>query len=89
MVILVEVYSLLWERVMLRPEALDLLNELTTTSDILHSATHINLYLAKDGQTRMIVHTELDFEQRELLRFLVNKRNLKLLESPNSVWTIY
>ncbi len=74
---------------MLRPEAIELMYELSTTTDLLTSATHINLQAYPDNQTRLIFHSMLDFEQRELLRHLVKEKNFKLVECTNNVYIIY
>ena len=74
---------------MLRSNAMELLNELTTTSDILYSSTQISLHLNENNQTTLLIRTALDDYQKELLAFIVNKRELKLVECPHNVWMIY
>jgi hypothetical protein len=73
----------------LRPEAMELINDISTNSDILVSATHINLQLGEQEQTRIIIHSQLNGDQKELLGHFVSKRNLKLVECPHDVWMIY
>ena len=74
---------------MLRFEAMELISEISTSSDLLVSATQINLQLSEEKQTRIIINSVLDEQQKELLAFFVNKRNLKLVECPHNVWVIY
>ena len=74
---------------MLRFEAMELITEISTSSDLLVSATQINLQLSENKQTRIVINSALDEPQKELLSFFVSKRNLKLIECPHDVWVIY
>jgi hypothetical protein len=70
----------------LRPEAMELLNDISTSSDLLVSATQINLQLGEGKQTKIIIQSSLDVFQKELLSHFVRERNLKLVECQNNVW---
>jgi hypothetical protein len=74
---------------MLRPEAMELINDISTSNDLFALVTTINLQLGEQKQTRIIIQSNLDIFRKELLFHFVSKRNLKLVECPNNVWVIY
>ena len=72
-----------------RLEAMELLNEITACNpDLISQATRISLHFGEKLETRIIIKTELDETQREMLENIVAQRNLKLVYSSN-VWVIF
>lgn len=74
---------------MLRNEALSLLNEIVTTyPELLDSCTHMSLNL-QEGDTRLIIKSAFDFEQRNALMGIIKGKGFKVVECSRDVWLIY
>ena len=78
---------------MLRFAAIQLLNELTTVyPELIQTATHISLQLI-EGDTRVMIKSQLDFEQKTALLGILNGKGLKVIDCPSngfdSVLVIY
>jgi hypothetical protein len=66
---------------MIRNAAISLLYELTTTyNELLTDTTQINLHLI-DGETRVIIRSWLDFEQKNALLAFLSKKGLKVVDA--------
>lgn len=70
-----------------------LLNEIATTyPELLASTSHISLQLS-EGDTRMILKSRMDFEQKTALLGILSGKGLKVVDCPNddyvSVLVIY
>jgi hypothetical protein len=69
---------------MIRNAAISLLYELTTTyNELLTDTTQINLHLI-DGETRVIIRSRLDFEQKNALLAILSKKGLKVVDTSDS-----
>jgi hypothetical protein len=69
---------------MIRNAAISLLYELTTTyNELLTDTTQINLHLI-DGETRVIIRSRLDFEQKNALLAVLSKKGLKVVDTSDS-----
>jgi hypothetical protein len=69
---------------MIRNAAISLLYELTTTyNELLTDTTQINLHLI-DGDTRVIIRSRLDFEQKNALLAVLSKKGLKVVDTSDS-----
>ena len=78
---------------MLRLTAIQLLNELTTNyPELLQTATHISLQLS-EGDTRLMIKSRLDFEEKTALLGILSGKGLKVVDCPSdgfdSVLVIY
>ncbi len=73
---------------LLRSEAIHLLNEITNTTDVLSQATHISLHI-QEKDTRIMFHSNIDFEQKQLLEHLVTQGKHKIVQCSSDVWMIY
>jgi hypothetical protein len=73
----------------LRNTAITLLNEITTTyPELLASASHISLQLS-EGDTRLIIKSPLDFEQKTALLNIFRDKGLKVMDLPSEFDTIF
>ncbi len=69
---------------MIRNAAISLLYELTTTyRELLTDTTQVNLHLT-EGDTRVIIRSRLDFEQKTLLLTFLSNKGLKVIDSSDS-----
>jgi hypothetical protein len=69
---------------MLRLAAIQLLNELTTVyPELLQTATQINLQLS-DGDTKIMLKSNLDFEQKTALKSILSGKGLKVVDCPSN-----
>ena len=74
---------------MLRNMAVALLYEITTVyPEVLASSTHISLQLS-EGDTRLIIKSSLDFEQKTILERIIADKGYKIVDCSNGVWVIY
>ncbi len=65
---------------LLRNVAVQLLNEITTTyPELLASASHISLQLS-EGDTRLIIKSNVDFEQKCALLDILSGKGLKVVD---------
>ncbi len=73
---------------LLRNQAISLLHEITTTyPDLLASATHISLQLS-EGDTRLILKSRIDFEQKTALLSVFSGKGLKVIDCPSEFGTV-
>ena len=73
---------------MLRNAAIALLNEITTTyPELLASASHLSLQFS-DGDTRLIVKSSIDFEQKSALLGILKGKGLKVIDLPSDFGTM-
>ena len=69
---------------MLRLAAIQLLNELTTVyPELLQTATQINLQLS-EGDTKIMLKSNLDFEQKTALKGILSGKGLKVVDCQNN-----
>jgi len=69
---------------MLRLAAIQLLNELTTVyPELLQTATQINLQLS-EGDTKIMLKSNLDFEQKTALKGILSGKGLKVVDCPSN-----
>jgi hypothetical protein len=70
---------------MLRITAIQLLNELTTVyPELIETSTHISLQLS-EGDTRIIMMSKLDFEQKIALLGILRGKGLTVVDYPTSL----
>jgi hypothetical protein len=71
----------------LRAQAIALLYEITSTyPELLDSTYHISLNLY-EGDTRMIIKSKMDFEQKTALLSILSGKGLKVVDCPNDDYT--
>ncbi len=64
---------------MLRSQAITLLNEITSVyPGLLAGTTHISLHLS-ENDTRVVIRSELDFEQRDALLSILKNKGFKVV----------
>jgi hypothetical protein len=69
---------------MIRNAAISLLYELTTTyRELLTDTTQISLHVS-EGDTRVIMKSSLDFEQKAALLAFLNNKGLKVIDASDS-----
>jgi hypothetical protein len=69
---------------MLRNSAIQLLNELTTVyPELIQTATHISLQVS-EGDTRLMLKSNLDFEQKTALKGILSGKGLKIVDCPSN-----
>jgi hypothetical protein len=69
---------------MIRDAAISLLYELTTTyRELLADTTQISLHLT-EGDTRVIIRSRLDFEQKTVLLAFLSNKGLKVIDASDS-----
>jgi hypothetical protein len=74
---------------MLRNQAVTLLHEITTVyPELLACSTHISLQLS-EGDTRLIIKSDLDFEQKTALEKVIASKGFKVVDCSAGVWVIY
>jgi hypothetical protein len=73
---------------LLRDRAIRLLNEITTTyPELLASVSHISLQLS-EGDTRLIIKSRVDFEQKSALLSIFSDKGLKVVDCPSDFDTV-
>lgn len=73
---------------LLRNTAIILLNEITTNyPELLASASHISLQLS-EGDTRLIIKSTVDFEQKTALLRIFRDKGLKVVDCPSDYDTM-
>jgi hypothetical protein len=69
---------------MIRNAAVSLLNELTTMyPELLAGTTQISLHLS-EGDTRVIIRSRLDFEQKTALLGILSNKGLNVVDASES-----